>query len=95
MKKILLISIFFVACQNNNQEKSKLLNNNIYQLHYFKDDRTDLCFAFAWAENYDKDMVMALGSNSYDSGPILTNVPCSDKIEVLLESSPKYFTYIK
>jgi hypothetical protein len=96
IKKIPLCLLFLCLSCAKEHKKPNDQSPNIYQLHYFKDQRTDLCFAFSWAENNDVDVVRALGSSSsYDSGPILTNVPCRMEVEALLEEPPKYFRYIK
>jgi hypothetical protein len=39
-------------------------------LHYFRDERTDLCFAFHRGAQFAAD---------------ITNVPCTDKVKALLE----------
>ncbi len=51
---------------------------------YWKDNRTNLCFAYAWGGG---DHIY--GGNGDTGALILTNVPCSPEVEKLLTFAPE------
>jgi hypothetical protein len=82
MKKLITISVLFgllsglalVACGSDPSPTSR--QNAIHWVHYYKDTRTDLCFA-----GYN------LGSND----ALLTQVPCSPEVEKLTEPWDRFY----
>jgi hypothetical protein len=76
---VMIFVISLVGCRpnlvTNNSPEQKVPNAKklVQDLVYIKDEKSGLCFAYAWH------------SGSYDNygGPVFTNVPC-EKVEKLL-----------
>ncbi len=67
MKKLLLaIALLCFACEPRTTEQ------NLKLIHYYRDARTNLCFANGWG-------------GGYQGGPWATNVPCSPEVMSLVE----------
>lgn len=76
----IMIVMSLLACSkipsNNSQDNNRKIHNAkqlVQDIVYIKDDKSGLCFAYAWH------------NGSYDNygGPVFTQVPC-DKVEKLL-----------
>lgn len=76
MKKLLLaIALLLTACDNR-AESQTFKEKQQYWVHYYKDTRTNLCFA-------------GRGLNGYSA--LLTQVPCSPEVEKLVEPWDKFY----
>ncbi len=71
MKKLLMLVLLCVACNNNAGPPEKYFTPE-KKIHYVKDSRTGLCFANGW-------------SGGYNGGPFAATVPCSPEVEKLLQ----------
>lgn len=77
----IVVVMSLVACgpnqpSNNSQDNNQKIHNAkqlVQDIVYIKDDKSGLCFAYAWH------------NGSYDNygGPVFTQVPC-DKVDKLL-----------
>jgi hypothetical protein len=77
MKKLLLLPLLMLSmtCNDPAQSETNKEKQN-HWVHYYKDARTDVCFA-------------AYNLGAYDA--LLTQVPCSPEVEKLVEPWPKYY----
>lgn len=83
MKYLLIIlTLLTVSCETDHERKVRLSNDEVsdfesytdntrnYHIHYSKDKRTNLCFAYH-----------ELGGNN----AVFTNVPCTSEVESILD----------
>lgn len=89
MKKLLLVLVLLTACHQDSPEvvAVKKQQTAVYKeqsLSYWKDNRTNLCFAYAWAGG---DHIW--GGNGDTGGLVFTTVPCSPEVEKLLTFAPE------
>lgn len=88
MKKLLLTLILLTACYRDPPEviaiKKQQAAAKEQSLSYWKDTRTNLCFAYAWAGGE-----RIWGGNGETGGLVLTTVPCSPEVERLLTFAPE------
>lgn len=79
--KYLFILLLVGCVQHSSAEELREAQTESYnratRLSYFKDPRTNLCFAYGWG-------------GSYQGGPILTNVPCTNEVNSLLKNAPGF-----
>lgn len=75
MKKILLLSLFLLACDEETRRQfNPTPQESAQDIHYVKDNRTGLCFV------YNNIGMSAQGGG----GDVYTNVPCTPEVEKLI-----------
>lgn len=73
MKRIwLLCTVLGLSCIEGGRADSA---ERIGSIRYFRDKRTDLCFAFAWG-------------GLANGGPAMANVPCTNDVKARLGDIP-------
>ncbi len=85
---LLLLSLF--GCTPETQEekiqrKLAVGTVKVNSVAYYKDSRTNLCFAFAWGGG-----TFISGGNGSTGGPVFTNVPCTPEVEKMVTFAPDY-----
>ena len=74
MRKLLFLFLLSGCSPETNLAPEGLEELNVY---YIKDKRTNLIFAYGWKERWYQTSVVG--------GAMLTNVPCTKEVEVLLK----------
>lgn len=73
---LLIMCLLLILIEGCSEESNSCANYYEFctsRIHYYKDNRTNLCFAYWWGGNLH-------------GGPALTNVPC-EQVEHLLETN--------
>ena len=74
MKKLLVLCLLLMACTpETRKDLAPTDSERADRVSYFKDHRTNLCFAATYVSSYPIGQDM-----------ILTNVPCTPEVEKLL-----------